>query len=250
MQLFGPVPTEALQAHNTLNFKQIAPLAVGVLCLLGASRPAQAQIYSWKDPNGVLVLSNVPKNGQRSPAVQSTMTTARVAPGLLSMNSNYEPLIREHSLLQGIRANLVRAVIQVESAFNPRAVSPKGAMGLMQLMPETAARFGVLDPFNPAENIRAGVSYLKQLLLRYENNETLALAAYNAGAGAVDRHGSQVPPYKETQNYVQRISALQGTVRGAPSSRIYKSVEIVDGQPVVRYTNVKPSSGNYQEVRR
>jgi len=234
---------------NYLITKHLATALIGTVCLLAASRPAEAQIYSWKDPNGVLVLSNVPQGGKRPTAMQASLT-ARVAPALLSMNSNYEPLIREHSLLQGIRANLVRAVIQVESAFNPRAVSPKGAMGLMQLMPDTAARFGVLDPFNPAENIRAGVSYLKQLLIRYENNETLALAAYNAGTKAVDRHGTQVPPYKETQNYVQRISALQGNVRPAPSSKIYKSVEIIDGQPVVRYSNIKPATESYQEVGR
>src|SRR5439155_12158949 len=104
-----------------------------------------------------------------------------------------------------------RAVIQVASAFNPRAVSPKGAMGLMQLMPATAARFGVLDAFTPAENIRAGVGYLKQLLNRYGNNEELALAAYNAGPLAVDQHGTQIPPYRETQDYVRRINALGGT---------------------------------------
>jgi soluble lytic murein transglycosylase-like protein len=144
----------------------------------------------------------------------------------------------------------VRAVIQVESAFNPRAVSPKGAMGLMQLMPATAKQFGVIDPFNPAENIRAGVSYLRQLLDRYDHDEQLALAAYNAGPGAVDKYGSKVPPYKETQNYVLKIAGLRGNVRPAPSSRIYRVSEIVDGQPVVKYTNTKPASGDFVEVRR
>ncbi len=153
-------------------------------------------------------------------------------------------------MLQGVRASLVRAVIQVESAFNPRALSPKGAMGLMQLMPATASRFGVLNPFNPVENIRAGVAYLKQLLNRYDNNEELALAAYNAGPLAVDRHGSQIPPYKETQNYVKRINTLRGATPGAPGARIYKSVDIIDGRPVTRYSNTKPATSNYQEVAR
>lgn len=169
---------------------------------------------------------------------------------MMSRNTAYERLIREHSALQGIRTDMVRAVIQVESAFNPRARSPKGAMGLMQLMPATAAQFGVLDAFNPAENIRASVGYLKQLLVRYEDNEKLALAAYNAAPLAVDRHGSQIPPYKETQDYVQRINAIRGTTRDAPGVKIYKSVEVVDGRPIVRYSNVKPADGSYHEVAR
>src|SRR5438105_4062091 len=196
-----------------------------------------------------MVLSNVPHGG--SLAITRGIAARVAAPPLLmSMGATYEPLIREHSILQGIRADLVRAVIQVESAFNPRAISPKGAMGLMQLMPATAARFGVLDPFNPAENIRAGVSYLKQLLLRYDHNEELALAAYNAGPKAVDRNGTQIPPYVETQKYVKRVNALRGNTPGAPGARIYKQVEIVDGRPVFRYSNTKPAGGDYQEVGR
>lgn len=217
-----------------------------MLCVVGTCRPAQAQIYSWKDRNGILVLSSRPQNGAvrtGAPAI-----TARVAAPMLMNSTSYEPLIRQHASFQGIRADLVRAVIQVESAFNPRALSPKGAMGLMQLMPATAAQFGVLDPFNPAENIRAGVGYLRQLLDRYDHNEPLALAAYNAGPGAVDKYGSRVPPFRETQNYVQRIVNIRGATPGAPGRRIYKSVDLVDGQPIVRYSNTRPASGNYEEV--
>ncbi len=221
------------------------------VCALAAARPAAAQIYSWRDANGVLVLSNQPHAGGARTHADARLMTARVgAPLAISRGSKYEPLIREHASLNGVREDLVRAVIQVESAFNPLALSPKGAMGLMQLMPATAARFGVSNPFDPAENIRAGVGYLKQLLIRYEHDEQLALAAYNAGPTAVDRYGSQIPPYKETQAYVRRINALRGATPGAPGSRIYKLVDIVDGQVVVRYTNVRPLSGNYQEVRR
>jgi len=129
-------------------------------------------------------------------------------------------------------------------------VSPKGATGPMQLMPATAKQFGVIDPFNPAENIRAGVSYLRQLLDRYDHNEQLALAAYNAGPGAVDKYGSKVPPYKETQNYVQKITGIRGNGRSAPGVRIYRVTEIVDGRPVVKYTNTKPANGDFVEVRR
>ena len=186
---------------NLLTLKHIFVTATAVLCLL-ASGPAEAQIYSWKDDNGVLTLSNQPHEGARmTPAV-----TARVAPaGLVSTGTRYEPLIVEHSKSHSVRPDLVRAVIQVESAFNPRAVSPKGAMGLMQLMPTTAAQYGVFDPFNPAENIRAGVRYLRTLLDKYNNNEQLALAAYNAGPTAVGKYGNKIPPYRETQNYVPKV---------------------------------------------
>jgi soluble lytic murein transglycosylase-like protein len=197
------------------------------------------------------VLSNAPrKDGVQGRLITPLQVTARVSPALLTTaGAGYEPLIREHSMLQGIRPDLVRAVIQVESAFNPHAVSPKGAMGLMQLMPATAARFGVRNAFDPSENIRGGIGYLKQLLIRYEDNEELALAAYNAGPEAVDRYGAKIPPYKETQNYVVRINALRGAA-GAPGRKIYKSVDIVDGQPVIRYSNVKPAGTAYQEVSR
>jgi soluble lytic murein transglycosylase-like protein len=215
--------------------------------MAGLPGPAQAQIYSWRDANGVLTLSDRPKDAG------SKAVTVPVGPVsfVARTNPQFEPLIRQHASLRGIRADLVRAVIQVESAFNPSAVSPKGAMGLMQLMPATAKEFGVIDPFNPAENIRGGVSYLRQLLDRYDDNEQLALAAYNAGPGAVGKYGNQVPPYKETQNYVKKIATIRGNVRpAAPGATIYKVVEVVEGRPVVKYTNSKPASGQYEVVGR
>jgi hypothetical protein len=112
-----------------------------------------------------------------------------------------EPIAREH----GLDPDLVLAVIAVESAFNARAVSPKNAQGLMQLIPATAKRFGVDDPFNPAENVRGGVSYLRWLSDRFAGNTSLALAGYNAGEGAVQNHGG-IPPYAETQHYVQKVA--------------------------------------------
>ena len=214
---------------------------------MGRPVAAGAQIYSWRDANGVLTVSDRPQNAG------AQAITVRVAPTVVGAEAAYpafDPLIRQHANSQGIRAELVRAVIQVESAFNPRAVSPKGAMGLMQLMPQTAKELGVSDPFNPAENIRGGVTYLRQLLDRYNDDEQLALAAYNAGPGAVDKYGSKVPPYKETRDYVHKINGIQGNVRNGPSPRIYKVTQIVDGRPVVTYTNVKPSSGTFEEVRR
>jgi soluble lytic murein transglycosylase-like protein len=226
--------------------KNIFVTGAAVLCaVVGLSRPAEAQIYSWRDSTGILTLSDRPQNAA------ARAITVPVGSQLIGRsNPAYEPLIRQHANQRGIRPELVRAVIQVESAFNARAVSPKGAMGLMQLMPATAKQFGVIDPFNPAENIRAGVSYLRLLLDRYDHDEQLALAAYNAGPGAVDKYGSKVPPYKETQNYVMKITGLQGNVRSAPGARIYRVTEIVDGGPVVKYTNIKPASGDFVEIRR
>src|SRR4029077_12094040 len=158
----------------------------------------------------------------------------------------------QYARQNSVRTDLVRAVVQVESGYNVWAQSPKGALGLMQLMPGTIQRFGVRNPFNPLENIRGGVAYLKQLLDRYKNNEVLALAAYNAGPGAVDKHGQTVPPYKETQDYVAkvtRITAPAGIQRRGKGTVIYKITEIVDGQEHTRYSDQKPATGAYLAMR-
>ncbi|MEN5207444.1 lytic transglycosylase domain-containing protein [Stenotrophomonas terrae] len=118
----------------------------------------------------------------------------------------------------GVEEAVVRAIIHAESAFNPTALSRAGAQGLMQLMPPTARRFGVSDSFDAGQNIRGGVQYLSWLLRRFNGNLTLAAAGYNAGEGAVDRHGG-VPPYKETQYYVQRVAQLADRYRGEQATR-------------------------------
>ena len=118
----------------------------------------------------------------------------------------------------GVEEAVVRAIIHAESAFRPNAVSHAGAQGLMQLIPATAERFGVADVFDPNQNIRGGVQYLAWLLQRYNGDLTLAAAGYNAGEGAVDRHGG-VPPYAETQRYVQRVGQLAERYRGALAAR-------------------------------
>jgi len=214
-----------------------------------SAAPASAQIYTWRDANGNLVLSNV-RTESGAPAVIKTYAVPRTetvrATRYVAADRGwqYEHLISEHSRLNGVRSDLVRAVMQVESAFNPYAISPKGAMGLMQLMPATMRQYGVLNAFNPAENVRAGVAYLRDLLDRYSNNEELALAAYNAGPGAVDKHGQAVPPYRETRNYVAKINKMTGTTRQveARPSKIYKVTQVIDGREVTLYTDRKPAT--------
>lgn len=237
--------------------KQHVVLGVRALVLglcLGASAPAQAQIYSWRDANGQLVVSNrrpAQPGEVKSYAVPKTsaVRATRFAPA--ERTRLYDDLISEHARLNGVRTDLVRAVVQVESAFNPNARSPKGAMGLMQLMPSTAREYGVTNAYNPVENVRAGVQYLRGLLDRFDHNEELALAAYNAGPGAVDKYGNTVPPYRETRNYVAQINRMTARpLELRSSSQLYKVTDIVDGRPVPRYTDRKPTSGSYELVNR
>jgi soluble lytic murein transglycosylase-like protein len=213
------------------------------VALVALAIPAQAQIYSWRDDSGMLVLSNKPREGAAPvasyavPKTEAVRTTRYAAP---DRGRLYDEVIVEHSRMHNIRPDLVRAVVQVESAFNPYAVSPKGAQGLMQLMPATQRTLGVVNPFNPLENIRAGVRYLRQLLDRYNNDEALALAAYNAGPMAVAKYGEKVPPYQETRNYVFKVNQLAGP-KAPPPSQIYRGADVTpDGRVIPKYTDKKP----------
>jgi soluble lytic murein transglycosylase-like protein len=228
-------------------------VAALVAAVLASAAPASAQIYSWRDANGNLVLSNhrpASTSDVRTFSVPESRTV-RTTRGMNSVRSRlYDDLIVEHARLNGVRTDLVRAVVQVESGYNPYARSPKGALGLMQLMPATIQQFGVRNAFDPEQNVRAGVAYLRQLLDRYENNEELALAAYNAGPGAVDSHGQAVPPYRETRDYLTRINQMASRPIERRTSQIYKVTEMVDGHEVTRYTDQKPASGTYELVSR
>ena len=133
---------------------------------------------------------------------------------LKAQSTNVEELIDTFSEKYGIDGDFIKAIIKQESGFNPNATSKKGAMGLMQLMPKTAESLGVLDAYNPSQNIEGGVKYLKSLLEKYDNNKEMALAAYNAGPNAVKKYGG-IPPYKETQNYVNSIMNTYNKVKDA-----------------------------------
>ena len=239
-----PEATESLTKGVASGFSRKSTALAFATALLLWPAVASAQIYAWRDASGNLVLSDKAKDpSARSYSLSPTIdTTVRTTRPLSKRAAEYQGLIEEHAALNTVSVDLVRALIQAESAFNPRAVSPKGALGLMQLMPATAAELGVTDAFNPVQNVRAGVKYLKQLLDTYDGRVELALAAYNAGPGAVKKYGGKVPPYRETQNYVARIQGSKvpgstGTTGSLASRRpIYKTVQIVDGREVVRYT--------------
>ena len=181
-------------------------LALVAAALLLATLPAFAE-FRLEERDGVLYVKNV----EPPPAGPLFKTgTAAATPDA------YRPLIRDAAERNGLAPALVESVIRVESNFQPRAVSPKGARGLMQLMPTTAAQLGVRDVFDARENIEAGVRHLRYLMDRYQGNMRLALAAYNAGVDAVTRSGG-IPPYAETQAYVTRILNLLNESGGRQS---------------------------------
>ncbi len=232
--------------------RKALPLALASIAaawIIGPATATSAEIYSCKDAGGQLTLSNRPMSGigctvsaEPSKEVRTTRPARDVYP------NTYDEHIERYSRDYSVRAALVRAVIQVESGYNPRAVSAKGALGLMQLMPQTAAELGVRFPFSPEENIRGGIAYLRSLLDRYGGNEVLSLAAYNAGPRAVEKYGNAVPPYRETQQYVNRVrNASPGLSTGGRVT--YKWVEMVDGRPIPKYSNTKPSSGTFEILR-
>ena len=173
--------------------------------------------------DGVVHYTNVRPPGAAQSKLLFTYVEACYACGLMpgvnfgSIRLNtlaYSAEIRTAVAQFGVEEAVVRAIIHAESAYRPNAISHAGAQGLMQLIPATASRFGVTDPFDPAQNIRGGVQYLAWLMKRYSSNLTLVAAAYNAGEGAVDRNGG-VPPYSETQRYVQRVGQLADRYRTA-----------------------------------
>lgn len=198
----------------TVFFIMLASLAGGAV---------HADLYAYTDENGVLNITNVPST---DPRYQLVRKEARGHAWRNSLNSvkttgtrrgyarsaGLDTIVRQAAQTHKVDAALVHAVIHAESGFNPNAVSPKGASGLMQLMPATARRYGVQDIFDPKQNVGAGVRYLKDLLKMFDNNPRLALAAYNAGENSVIRFGG-IPPYPETTHYVSKVLTLHNRYR-------------------------------------
>ena len=169
---------------------------------------ARADIYSYVDRDGIMHFTNTPTSSN----YRLYLKEKRAGGGRIQQvvdRDQYDPIIRRAQKKYGVDFFLIKAVIEVESAFNSRAVSKKGAKGLMQIMPFNYKVLSVKDPFNPSQNIMGGTRYLKALFDRYKNRLPLVLAAYNAGPQAVDQYNT-IPPYKETQRYVEKVmSAYQ-----------------------------------------
>lgn len=168
-----------------------------------------ADVYLFRDKDGVLNFTNVPTHG----GYRRVMRDGSQPPPAVSGSGDYDEVIRSASDRHSIDADLVRAVIKAESDFNSNARSRKGAMGLMQLMPDTARLHNVLNAFDPVDNIEGGVRHLRMLLERYQGDLRLSLAAYNAGSGAVEKHGG-IPPFAETREYVRRVLRFYEAFRG------------------------------------
>jgi soluble lytic murein transglycosylase-like protein len=187
--------------------------------LFACAQGARADIYAYTDAQGVVHFSNVRSGkGERLVIASQREGNAPAEPRALAQafrdgQTRFAPIVEEAARAYRVDAALLHAVIAAESGYDPAAVSRKGATGLMQLMPETARRFGVENRLDPAQNIRGGAQYLSHLLTLFDQNLELALAAYNAGEHAVIRHGYTVPPYRETRGYVPKVMGLHKKYR-------------------------------------
>jgi soluble lytic murein transglycosylase-like protein len=192
-------------------------LLIVVLVAIAGSLPARADIYSYRDENGVLNYTNIRPNDarykvriaykQRKHAAKPKTVFYSSVNHPETLSPQLEAIVNHVARTYAVDKSLVQAMIHAESDFDANAVSPKGALGLMQLMPETARRYGVHDVFDPEQNIIGGVRYLRDLLETFGHNVRFAVAAYNAGEQAVLRYGG-VPPYPETLQYVHKVMRL------------------------------------------
>lgn len=224
------------------NRNTLKHIAIIIISICAASLCASAQLAFFIDASGRRVYINGDSPSVTVAPKPAAKAARAFSPKTMSVSDpKIEQVIEEMSKRHGVDVNLIKAIIKTESNNNPRAVSMKGARGLMQLMPPTARGLGVTNSLDPAQNVDGGVRYLKQLMALYGGNLELSLAAYNAGPGAVERHRG-VPPYRETQQYVKKIGDLYGSLHAqaepaaAARQRIVRYVE-EDGRVV--YTNTR-----------
>ena len=193
-------------------------LCAWVVAAVAATAPAHARVYAALGPDGQLTVSQTPVAGatafdpRRPVAVRAAAHGKPSAPSVPrtrpAAHARWAPMIEQVAAEHAVDAHLLHAIVTVESAYNPSARSHAGALGLMQVIPATGKRFGAQNLLDPLQNLRAGTAYLVWLHRRFNGNLELMLAAYNAGEGAVQRHGNKVPPYAETRQYVAKVTAL------------------------------------------
>ena len=192
------------------------------LSLLATTAGARTRIYTYVDADGLKHFTDTPDNNRYRLLVLSphdvTESGDHYNAALIARAAQYDSIIEGAAARSAVEANLLRAVIVVESGFNTRAVSRRGAVGLMQVMPATGSRFGVADLYDPGQNVRAGAGYLKFLMEKFGRNVELVLAAYNAGEDAVMRSGGRIPPFAETQAYVPKVLKVYRTLASHPSA--------------------------------
>ncbi len=183
---------------------------IPLLLVLTAPMSQAAGIYRYVDDKGRISFSDKQRHDGYVPMVQTWKGWQELRPpaNLKEGVSRYRPLVVATADRYAIAPELVSAIIHAESHFNPVAVSDKGAVGLMQLMPATATRYGVDNRQDPKQNIEGGIRYLRDLMAMFNNKTELAVAAYNAGENAVKKQGNRIPPYPETKNYVKKVLAL------------------------------------------
>ena len=206
--------------HGGRLVEYLAARALGwmlLACVFAPNAEAGDGLY-YKEVDGAIVFTNVQEKGLT--IVPGFAPRHRFVAATPLPSSRHDGYIRRLGEELGISPDLIKAVAMVESGLNPRARSPKGALGLMQLMPATARQYGVADPYDPWENLRGGAAHLSDLLDRYDGDLSLTLAAYNAGSGAVKRYRG-VPPYRETRDYVRKVREL---LEGKGASRRPESV--------------------------
>jgi len=174
--------------------------------VIGNPAIALADVYKLVKSDGGIRYTDKPLSGKKYKRIIPSVTKKKpVSRWLAVRQKRFDPIIRKAAKRHQVDARLIHAVIRAESAYNPKAVSRVGAVGLMQLMPATAKRFGVKNRRDPQQNINGGVQYLRFLLKHFKSNTKLAVAAYNAGEGAVKKYGNRIPPYRETKAYVVKV---------------------------------------------
>ncbi|MGZ4977069.1 MAG: lytic transglycosylase domain-containing protein [Methylobacter sp.] len=180
-----------------------------ILTILLISNEVFADIYKFIDSDGRIYYTDKPKNNLYKRIIRTRPVNYSAAVPFIGVNKKrFADVIADAANRHQVDVRLLHAVIQAESAYDARAISSAGAVGLMQLMPDTARRYGVVNRNDPVQNIDGGTHYLKDLLKMFDSNLNLAIAAYNAGEGAVMRYNNSIPPYPETQNYVKTVMAL------------------------------------------